>query len=243
MKRFAEGVCIAAVIASFAFAWMQHREITRLTAEKEEIRKEMEKLQTPHRTRRGEPVPSPTASAAPSGRPEWFAELLRLRSENGARRKDLAAARTEMARLNQSLSEQAEAAKTYFPKSAWATAGNATPEAALLSESANNQSPAKLARGLNREQLQALIKLMGPAEQQSNLLAQLAGLSDAEVASKIEEANSSEDKTEGICIVNKRVISDDEVELTFMTFYNHGTNDGWSMGRFKRVGNAWTRSN
>ena len=47
------------------------------------------------------------------------------------------------------------------------------------------------------------------------------------------------ENTDGLRVVNKEQVSDNEVSLAYMTYYNGGTNDTWGKMNFQRLGNVW----
>lgn len=95
------------------------------------------------------------------------------------------------------------------------------------------------AKGLDRDGLKRLITAMAPPGQQSNLVNELASHSDSEVAAEIAQQGEQYAKMDGIRIVSRQDVSDDTAYLTYMIFYNNGTNDIWARSKLRRTANGW----
>lgn len=240
MTRTAAALYATLIVAFLIIALLQNRELANLRAQNSSLQQSPADSAAPAAEQSRSLNPSATA-AAPS-EPAWFPELLRLRGEAVSQRRELTDLQIALARARTNAAARAEAAKTYFPKSSWASAGNSTPEAALLSQQGGDANPWKLAKGLNRDQLKVLIKTIIPPEQQAEAQKELDSHTDAEVADIIDQGLKADETIDGIRIVDKQVLSDDEVKLTYMNFLNNGTNDGWGITTFKRDGNQWKPS-
>ena len=181
-------------------------------------------------------LPTP---AAPVLSPDQFTELLKLRGEVGVQQRRLAKLELErMAREDSAtaMALRAPATTNYFPKTAWANAGNSTPEAALQSSSW------AIEQALKQGDLKALLAVAGP-DAQAKAAQEFAGKSDseiqAELASYAADAAKLNTKEAGFRIINRQVISADQVVLTF---YIDGA-DAFGMMPFKQNGNGWQVSN
>lgn len=169
--------------------------------------------------------------SSPSLPPDQFSELLRFRGETGLQKRELGELRAELtARRNSATAQalRAPVSTNYFPKESWATAGSATPEAALQSISL------ALEEAMKRKDLKTFLALAGPAVQ-AEAARHFAGKSESEIAAELASDATTIAKQVGFRIINKKTISDDEVVLTY---YIDGP-DSFGMMPFKRFGNEW----
>jgi hypothetical protein len=120
------------------------------------------------------------------------------------------------------------ATSNYFPKAAWATAGNATPEAALQSTSW------AMGQAMSRGDIKAMLALFGP-DLQARAATEMAGKTDREIQTELADQASRTAREEGFRIINKQIISPDEVVLTC---YVDGS-DSFSMMPLKKTANGW----
>jgi RNA polymerase sigma factor (sigma-70 family) len=181
---------------------------------------------------KGEQNLTTSVSSSPSLPADQFSELLRLRGEAGLQRDELKKMRAKLAARRNSAAARASAIANYFPKASWAAAGCATPEAALQSLIwAQGQA-------FENHDTNSLSTLLG-TNGQAAMKKEFAGKDDKEIAATLDGAAKEYGTLDGMRIVNKQTISDDEVMMTYMVFLNNGTNDGWGRASVKRVGNNW----
>ena len=176
------------------------------------------------------------ASAGPTLSPDQYLELLKLRGEVGMQRNELAKLNADFtARKNSAaaMALRAPVTTNYFPKSAWATAGNATPEAALQSLSWMMQNVK------NHHDLQLVLAQLGPAAQAA-AAKEFAGKTEAEIDAEISQEASHETNVIGMRILSEQFVTPDQVVITV---YNDGqdgfgrlplqrSSDGWHIGDF-----------
>ena len=173
-------------------------------------------------------LPLPNVPALP---PDQLLELMKLRGETGQKGQRLAKLQLELdARKNSAtaLALRTPATTNYFPKAAWATAGNATPEAALQSTSW------AMGQAMSRGDIKAMLALLGP-DLQARAATEMAGKTDREIQTELADQASRTAREEGFRIVNKQIISPDEVVLTC---YVDGS-DSFSMMPLKQTANGW----
>ena len=173
-------------------------------------------------------LPFPDVPALP---PDQLLELMKLRGEAGLKGQRLAKLQLELeARKNSAtaLALRTPATSNYFPKAAWATAGNATPEAALQSTSW------AMGQAMSRGDIKAMLALFGP-DLQARAATEMAGKTDREIQTELADQASRTAREEGFRIINKQIISPDEVVLTC---YVDGS-DSFSMMPLKKTANGW----
>jgi hypothetical protein len=169
--------------------------------------------------------------AEPALPTDQLLELMKLRGETGQKGQRLAKLQLELdARKNSAtaLALRTPATTNYFPKAAWATAGNATPEAALQSTSW------AMGQAMSRGDIKAMLALLGP-DLQARAATEMAGKTDREIQTELADQASRNAREEGFRIVNKQIISPDEVVLTC---YVDGS-DSFSMMPLKQTANGW----
>jgi len=167
------------------------------------------------------------ANAAQSLPADQFSELLRLRGQAGVQKNELEKLRAELALGPNSASSRAareRASKNYYPKESWAAAGFATPESTAQS----------LSWAASRGDVKAVLACLSQ-EAQAGVAKHFDGKSPDEITNEIASDAGHFDKVDGLRIVNKKMVSDDEV---FLTFYNQGV-DSWGSMRLKQFGNEW----
>lgn len=135
---------------------------------------------------------------------DQFAELLRLRGKAGVQSSELARLRAELTASRNSKVAREQAAKYYFPKSSWASAGYATPEAAVQSTEAWAKT---------RNNLKEALADLSPDEQAS-VLKYFAGKTESEIAAEFAQEAQSFEKIDGLRIINTETVADDEVVVT-----------------------------
>jgi RNA polymerase sigma factor (sigma-70 family) len=169
-------------------------------------------------------APAKPIKALPAGQ---FAELLRLRGEAGRQKNELSKLRAELALWPNTARSQAareRAAKNYYPKESWATAGFATPEAAVQS----------MTLAASRGDLQSVLACMSP-EAQAMITNQFQGQTQEQISNEVASGIDHIKQTDGLRVVNEKTLTDGEV---FLTFYNQGS-DSWGSARLKQFGNEW----
>jgi hypothetical protein len=145
-----------------------------------------------------------------------FSELLRLRGRVGGQREKLKKLRAQLVAKESSAAARASALTNYFPKESWATAGFATPAAAVQS-----------GEWMSRHRAEKEDDTANDSDPQAKLIAEL-----------IRSANDIS-KLDGLRIVSQQTLSNDEVSVRYLIFSNHGTNDGWVQARLKYNGSEW----
>ena len=173
-------------------------------------------------------LPLPDEPALP---PSQFLELMKLRGEIGQQGLRLTQLQLELAARKNSataLALRTPATTNYFPKAAWATAGHATPEAALQSTSW------AMEQAMSRGDLKALLALLGP-DLQARAAAEMAGKTDREIQIELADDARRAAREEGFRIINKQIISPADVVLTG---YVDGS-DSFVMMPFKQTADGW----
>lgn len=174
---------------------------------------------------------NPPASAAPVLTPDQYLELLKLRGEVGVQRSELAKLKADLAARQNSataLALRAPVTTNYFPKSDWATAGNATPEAALQSISW------MMEHVTNYNDLLPLLAQAGPA-MQAAAAKEFAGKSEAEIDAELRQEASHSTNVVGMRILYEQYVNPDQVVITV---YNDGQ-DGFGRMPLQRSSNGW----
>ncbi|MGA2867963.1 MAG: sigma-70 family RNA polymerase sigma factor [Verrucomicrobiota bacterium] len=172
--------------------------------------------------------PGPVGPTLP---PDQYLELLKLRGEVGVQRNQLDKLKSELAARENSATARALRAPVttnYFPKSAWATAGNATPEAALQSITwAMDQA-------MSHQDMPALLAAAGPAAQAA-AAREFAGKSDAEIDAELAQDAAHFTNIIGLRIINQQIVSPDQVVFT----YYYDGQDSFSRIPLQRFGDVW----
>jgi hypothetical protein len=222
------GIVVAGLLIPLA---MQQRSLANLTGQNRALgRRATELSNLPAENQRLSNLLA-AVKTAPSLPPDQFSELMRLRGRAGVQRNELEKLRAEAALgpiSASSLAERERAAKNYFPKNSWAAAGFATPEATVQA----------MAWAAGRGDSNAVLACLSP-EAQAQLAKLMGDKSAGEVAAEIVSESKFVEKADGLLVVNTQMISDEEAMLTYMFFYNNGTNDVFASSRMKRFGNEW----
>jgi len=216
------GICVAAVVPLL----FQQRRLADLRQTNSALHAQA--AQTPEPATIVAPTrPAPTASSIPDAE---FARLLKLRGQAGLQSDEIKKLRAELAADQSSAEARAYAVSNYFPRSSWAAAGYATPAAAI--QSYNWVIGQATTRG-DTNALRALFP-SGWAR-----MMQDTGGDEEKISAGLRQEAASFTNTDGIRLVNERPTSNDEVDVAFMLFTNHGTNDGFGSMRLRPVGGQW----
>lgn len=171
------------------------------------------------------------APAGPTLSPDQYLELLKLRGEVSVQQNELAKLKADLTARQSSataMAQRAPVTTNYFPKSAWATAGNATPEAAL-------QSLIWMMENVtNHNNLLSLLPQLGPAAQAA-AAKEFAGKTDAEIDAEIRQEATHATNVIGLRILYEEFVTPDQMVITF---YNDGQ-DGFGRLPLQRSGNFW----
>jgi RNA polymerase sigma factor (sigma-70 family) len=233
MTKIQAGIAGAIVVAGILTPLViQHRALNSLRGQNISLRQQVDQAAQLRAENQRMSNLLAAAESSQSLPPDQFSELLRLRGEAGVQKSEREKLRAELvARRNSatSLALRTPASANYYPKGSWwATAGNATPEAALQSTSWT------MAQAMSQTNLQALLALVGP-EMQAEAAKHFAGKSDSEIAAEVASEAATFAKEEGFRVINKKTISEDEIVLTF---YIDGP-DAFGMMPFKRSADGW----
>lgn len=230
MNKLGFGIGAIAIICATALLLIQHQAQFKLREENESLRQrldQMDQLEAEH-DRLSNLVAHTTSSLAN----DQLRELLRLRGEVGLLRSQtnkLAGLQEEERRLSATLAAQAE---NIHPKESWAFAGYATPEAAFESEqwAARTSDTKAYLDSLTYESRQRVERpplsvqgMMRPANNQFG-----SGSNSGFMIFLAPDIT-------GYQILNKEVISDDEVILNVL--WNPSTDARKVI--MKRIGNEW----
>jgi RNA polymerase sigma factor (sigma-70 family) len=232
MTKIQAGIAGAIVVAGILTPLvMQHRALNSLRGQNISLRQQVDQAAQLRAENQRMSNLLAAAESSQSLPPEQFSELLRLRGEAGVQKSERDKLRAELAaRRNSaaSLALRTPATANYYPKASWATAGNATPEAALQSTSW------AMAQAMAQTNFQALLALVSP-EMRAEAAKHFAGKSDSQIAAEVASEAATFAKEEGFRVINKKTISEDEVVLTF---YIDGP-DAFGMMPFKRSADGW----
>ncbi|HEY4414370.1 MAG TPA: sigma-70 family RNA polymerase sigma factor [Verrucomicrobiae bacterium] len=208
---------------------VQQHSLASLNAEHSRLRfqaDQVTRLQADNQRLAGQSAPS-----GPALPPDQYSELLKLRGKTGVQRNQLGKLKSELAAREHLLTTRAlrtPVTTNYFPKSAWATAGNTTPEAALQSITKMLMQP------MTHKDLAAVLAAAGPAAQAVAAKA-FAGKTDAEIDAELGQETAHNKNLIGIRILNKQIISPDQV---IFTCYSDGV-DGFIRIPLQQSGGVW----
>jgi RNA polymerase sigma factor (sigma-70 family) len=151
--------------------------------------------------------------------PAELSELLRLRSEATAQKRELADLQAAAVRTT-----NAAAAQTHLTRDAWTFAGYATPEATLQS----------VWWAQTHKDMKAFLNALAP-EQRAQFEKMFAGKTEDEIMAAKADTYAEIQKVQGLRILKTKSVSDDQVA---MTVYYDGA-DNWKNVQMKRFGNEW----
>jgi len=170
-------------------------------------------------------------AAEPALPRDEYLRLIRLRGEVGVQQRQLEKLKSELAARENSATARAMRSPittNYFPKSAWATAGSATPEAALQSMTWLLNQP------MSHKDLPVLLAGAGPA-MRAAAEKSFAGKSDAEIDAELAQDGAHFTNIIGMRVINKQIVSPDQIAFTF---YIDGM-DGFGRLPLQRAGGIW----